>query len=314
MTKALYAPMLAKASSAGSGRRTTELTTLARQDGWIGQEKVDGIRAVLYGGGTTTRIFNRNGVEITAAFPEVASLRLPAVVIDGELVARDGLFQTVATRDKQRGRVRYGSKAVEQREYRALARANPCYFIAFDLLELPGGFSLLQMRLDERLPLLRKIIGNRRNIRPIRQSKDLRALWAEVTAAGGEGIVAKRASSIYLPGQRAESWVKFKHTQAITCVAVGYERGERRELGAIHLALIDPAGKPVRIGKVGTGWTEAAGEDYLARFKAGTIFMVEVEVLNRTATELRFAVLRGERTDVPLSAAALSQLDTIPFY
>lgn len=306
----IYQPMLAKSSTAASGRRPIDLEVLAKQEDWIAQEKVDGIRATIYSDGRHVRIFNRNGVEITHGFPEVARLRLPAVVIDGEIVARDGRFQTVATRDK----LRHHGHTDSRKRMALFEHDSPCYFIAFDLLEADGQ-PLTRLRLKERMALLRGVVGRRRkNIQVVRQSDDLLALWSDVVGAGGEGIIAKRLSSTYLEGARADTWVKFKATQSIACIAVGYEQGKTRELGAVTLAVLDEHTAPQRIGKVGTGWTEVEGDDLLARLRAGTPFVVEVEVLNRTATELRFAVFKGVRTDLTVFQASADQLDAIPFY
>lgn len=298
----LYAPMLAKPSTPVSGRRGIDMETLQHSRQWLAQEKLDGIRAVLYYDGNRARIFNRTGREITERFPEVARVKLPGpVVLDGEIVAKDRTFQTVATRDKQ------------TKDFTSHSRSNPCYFAAFDFLE-SNGTSLLNVPLKDRLILLKGVIGRRRLVRPVRTSQDLLALWNEVVAAGGEGIVAKMRSSAYLPGARAESWIKFKHVQRITAVAVGYEVGRSRELGAIRLALIND-NIPLPIGKVGTGWTERQGDHLLQRLKAGNPFLVEIEALNRTlGNELRFPVFRGERTDLPLTAASAQQLALLPTY
>lgn len=307
-----YQPMLAAPSTGASGRRPKQLDAYIGRPEWVAQEKVDGLRAILYSNGTGCRLFNRNGVEITTAFPEVASIRMPACVIDGELVARDGSFQTVATRDKQRA-TRYGSLARETQAHRAFARENPCYFVAFDYLEAAGE-QLTMLPLKSRMIALRHVIGRRRNIRPVKQSADILGLWSEVIARGGEGIIVKQLSSKYLEGVRADSWVKFKHTQTITCLTVGYEVGRAREFGAIRLALIGPNG-PVPIGKVGTGWNELEGARLKKRLDAGETLLVEVEALNRTMhDELRFPVYRGERTDLPHTAATLEQLRALPTY
>lgn len=99
----------------------------------------------------------------------------------------------------------------------------------------------------------------------------------------------------------------------ITAIALGYERGTSREFGAIFLALLLQDGRPVPIGRVGTGWTEPQAESLKRRLDAGQQFPVEVEALNRTADNLlRFPVFRGERTDLPLTAASADQLNSLP--
>lgn len=297
-----FKPMLAVPSTGASNRRPLDLGHLASCGGWVAEEKLDGLRAIVQSDGSRgLRIWNRSGVDITARFPEIARQRLLPVVLDGEIVPVDGTFQTVATRDKQ------------THGFAAAAKANPCKFVAFDLLS-SGGQSLTHLPYKMRRQLLRGVIGRRRNIRPVRQSGDILGLWAEILAAGGEGVICKQLSSLYLPGERASSWVKFKAVQRITAVAVGYEKGVRREFGAMHLALIGNNG-PIPIGKVGTGWTEKQGAALKRRLDGGDPFLIEVEALNRTPDNtLRFPVFRGERTDLDITAASADQLALLPIY
>jgi len=293
--------MLASPSSGASNRRPLDLGHLATAGGWVAEEKLDGIRAIVESDGGSTRIWNRSGVDISDRFPEIARQRLLPVVLDGEIVATDGLFQTVATRDKQTS------------GYGAAARRNPCRFVAFDLLASHDE-PLTHLPYKMRRQLLRGVCGNRRTVRPVRQSGNILALWDEVLTAGGEGVICKQLNSVYLPGARASSWVKFKAVQRLTAVAVGYEHGLNRDFGAIRLALIGNDG-PIPIGKVGTGWKEKHGKQMQARLDAQEIFLVEIEALNRTADNaLRFPVFRGERTDLDLTAASADQLALLPIY
>ena len=290
----------AQPSSGSSNRRPIDLEVLQSSRQWLAQEKMDGIRGILYSDGNKVQLYNRSGVNITARFPEIARLRLGVMVLDGEIVARDGSFQTAATRDKQ------------TKNYDAAAKENPCRFIAFDFLSC-GGQDLTRMPLRQRLQLMRGSIGNRRNLRAVRQSEDLIGLWNNVLANGGEGIIAKQRSSIYLPGARANSWIKFKATKTVTCVALGYTPGAREGM-SIHLALIDGA-QAIQVGSVGTGWTESEGSLLKKRLDVGELFLVEIEALNRThQNALRFPVFRGERTDLPISAASADQLALLPTY
>lgn len=296
----LIAPMLAMPSSGASNRRAVRLADLVGRD-WIAQEKVDGIRAVLYSQDGAVRLFNRSGTEITERFPEVAALRLPNVILDGELVSKDGLFSTVATRDKQ------------TRNFAGHAKRHPATFVAFDLLAADDQ-RLTGLPLHTRLKLLKGIIGRRRTVTMVATSEDVLGLWDRVVTNGGEGVIVKKRASVYLPGQRASSWLKFKAVQRLTAIAIGYEPGNNRALGAIRLALLDGS-NPVNIGRVGTGWTLKQEGELQRRLDAGEMFPVEVEALNRTRENtLRFPVFRGERTDLPLEAASAAQLAALPVY
>lgn len=43
--------------------------------------------------------------------------------------------------------------------------------------------------------------------------------------AGGEGVVVKRKTSLYLPGKRTTEWVKFKRFENLRAVLVGFQAG-----------------------------------------------------------------------------------------
>ena len=75
-----------------------------------------------------------------------------------------------------------------------------------------------------------------------------------------EGVVAKRADSIYQPGRRGRTWVKVKNKLSRDVVIVGWAPGEKSRaetLGSLLVAV--PDGEQLRYaGRVGTGFTERA--------------------------------------------------------
>ena len=89
---------------------------------------------------------------------------------------------------------------------------------------------------------------------------------------GLEGIMAKQRNSRYLPGKRADSWLKIKTRQTTECVIVGYTRGKgdrERGFGALHLALAK-GGDLKYVGKVGTGFDEPSLKAIFAELEALT--------------------------------------------
>ncbi len=90
---------------------------------------------------------------------------------------------------------------------------------------------------------------------------------------GMEGVVAKRRASTYRPGRRSPDWVKTKpeHTQEV--VIGGWTTGEgsrRTTFGALVLGVPDGGSRtrPLTfVGKVGTGFDEAARTDLLAALR-----------------------------------------------
>lgn len=297
-------PMLAVPSTGASNRHAIRLEALASTHQWIVDEKLDGIRCMFVADGPSgNRLINRTGTDITERFPEVARARIPRVTLDGEIVADDGSFLTVASRDKQTG------------DFARAARAYPCHLVAFDLIR-SGGESLERIPFKTRRFFLTKVIGKRRRrVRVVRWSEDMLAFAQQIRSEGGEGVIAKHRDSLYLPGKRSEHWIKFKNTRSLTAVVTGYTRGKgSRELGALKLALVNGE-KIVAIGHVGTGFTERQADEFKIRLDAGQPFMAEIEALNRTPSgELRFPVFKGERTDLTLLDAAFEQLETLPTY
>jgi DNA ligase D-like protein (predicted 3'-phosphoesterase) len=74
-----------------------------------------------------------------------------------------------------------------------------------------------------------------------------------------EGVVAKRLSSTYQPGTRSGDWLKVKRVKSCDCVVFGFTPGEGLRSDtfvALLLGLYDE-GRPVYVGRVGTGFADA---------------------------------------------------------
>lgn len=306
------APMLASPSTGAGNRQPVSLDELAASGKWHGDLKLDGLRAMLYvhRSGAVTML-NRSGVRVEHLFPEVVDALMAALdglspgggfVLDGEIVAENGRFESVATRGKQSS----AAAALRMRE------SLPCRYIAFDVLRMADR-DLLGEPFSTRRDLLTALCGLL-DLDVVVSSANLRLLWDNVTRLGLEGLIAKRIDSPYLPGKRSPAWVKFKTVRRVSCIAVGYEPGQgaRAHFGKMHLAMVGPTGA-VSVGKVGTGFTEAEIRDLKARLDAGQPFVVEIEALNRTSSNvLRFPVYRGIRSDLSVLDATIDQLDTLP--
>lgn len=282
-------PMLASASTGSSGRAPINVATLVGTGGWILDTKLDGIRAFARGG----RLLNRRGVDITAKFPEVSVD--PGAWFDGEIMARDNLFETVAWRDK-----------LERRSQIAqAAESNPCVFVAFDLPEQAHKPWIERRAI---LTEISNIIGL--PITPISHDVSYLDLTRE---AGMEGVIAKRIESRYQFGRRSPDWVKHKFTQRISCLVRGYEpgQGSRAHMGALILALIGD-GEIVNVGRCGSGFTERQTHELKARIDAGEVLVAEIEALNLTSgNTLRFPVFRGLRSDVDPHDCTTAQLSLL---
>lgn len=167
------------------------------------------------------------------------------LLADGEVVAFSGratsferLQQRMQIRDPQR------------------ARNSPVavYYYLFDLLELDGrDIRILPLR--ERKRLLRKAVafGGRVRFTPHRTREGEEA-FAQACRRGWEGLIAKRADSLYVPG-RSRDWLKLKCVREQELVIGGWTdpRGTRQWLGALLVGYWE--GDKLRYaGRVGTGF------------------------------------------------------------
>lgn len=294
-------PMLAVPGNPSRNRRGQDLTHLEGTHAF--DTKIDGVRGILRFDGKRVSITNRNGVDITGRFPEL-SVKLPCPMeLDGEVVARDNSFESTAIRDKN------------ARPTDAMIEAIPVTYVAFDVLNLDGN-DRSHLAWSTRRQMLDVLEASLASVGMTVSTYSLKASFYDtVVSLGLEGVIAKRLDQPYAPGKRSSGWVKFKATQRVTAIAVGYEpgTGARSHFGAMNLVMLDANRQPVNVGKVGTGFTERQMLDLKQSLDAGQPLLVEIECLNVTKTGvLRFPVFRGQRTDLGLLDATTKQLDSLP--
>jgi DNA ligase-1 len=181
------------------------------------EPKLDGIRAVLsidpiVDGTCSVNLLSRNGCDKSRSFPEIVSAAHAVgrwlrhgITFDGEIVALDETSRPARL------------PALRRRIHRT-AESTPdlprVAFYVFDLLRVNGHdvrtFSLLLRRsaLEHYWPWA---TAEEDLIRLVRQDVgDGRALWHEVVASGGEGLMVKRIDAEYSSGVRSSAWLKRK--------------------------------------------------------------------------------------------------------
>ena len=115
--------------------------------------------------------------------------------------------------------------------------------------------------LVERRKLLAKVL--KKALDNIRFSEELRGTREELLQVARqfqlEGLIAKKADSIYEAGRRSGAWVKVKLTRAQEFVIGGYTppEGSRKYFGALLVGYYGPDGL-LFAGRVGTGFSEKA--------------------------------------------------------
>ena len=78
-----------------------------------------------------------------------------------------------------------------------------------------------------------------------------------------EGIVAKRRSSRYRPGERTDAWQKIKRSEDLLAVVIGFAmRGD--EIRSLIIAA-EIEGELRCVGRVGSGLTDAKRAELLER-------------------------------------------------
>jgi bifunctional non-homologous end joining protein LigD len=230
---------------------------------WLFEIKWDGVRALAWIDNGALTIRARSGAEITARYPELASL--PAAIaarqalLDGEIAALDAQGRSDFGLLQERMHVRAPAENLISRV--------PVIFFAFDLLHC-DGYDLRRSPLIERKQLLQRLLHATERIRfsdhQVERGKEIFELAKD---NGLEGIVAKRLDSPYV-SERSTSWVKLKVTQTVDAVIAGWTaaRTAAIPLGSLLLGLYE--GKKLRfIGHVGTGFDGKKLEELSGKLK-----------------------------------------------
>jgi bifunctional non-homologous end joining protein LigD len=195
--------------------------------GWIYEIKFDGYRLMAEFGNGTCKLQTRNGADATRWFPEVtrslASVKGGPYLTDGEVCVLDDLGRSDFDRLQDRARRR-----------RWFEGAEPVVYCAFDLL-VHGGIDVMQTPLRRRKQLLADLLKPPPpNILYVSHfEEDARPVFEQVVAMKLEGLVAKRADSVYAPGKRSTDWVKVKRKGAIP--AERFKRGPKSKDRSIGL-------------------------------------------------------------------------------
>jgi len=214
---------------------------------WIHEIKYDGFRLMARLDSGRAMLVSRPGAHWTARLPEIAealrSLPAESCSLDGELVylTEEGFpdFDALQRATRKSESVRL-------------------YYQVFDLLDLDGrdltGLSLLE-RKQQLAALLKRADHHRLRFVAHVEGKGLEFFYA-ADKLGLEGIVSKRARSVYRPGVRSSDWVKVKCFRSQSFMIAGYTTelvGGKLVLSSLALAGADDAGVPCYAGRVEFG-------------------------------------------------------------
>lgn len=202
---------------------------------WIYERKLDGVRCLAFGNGKTVRLLSRNDNSQNEFYPElVQAVRRQApsdFVVDGEIAAFEKGVTSFAR--------------LQTRMHRRRARAGPrrgvaVYYYVLDILHLDGR-DTTALPLRRRKVLLRAALHFADPLRftPHRNAHGERFL-GEACRKGWEGLIAKRADSVYEHG-RSTDWLKLKCVNRQELVIGGYTepKGRRTGFGALLVGYYD---------------------------------------------------------------------------
>lgn len=184
----------------------------------IFQVKWDGVRCLAYAFPGRIQLFNRRLNARTSQYPELVqclSFLPKGTVLDGEIIALDAdgkpSFPRVLRRDLSRSPIKIKMQQ----------SAVPVSYMVFDILWLDEK-PLYTLPLMERLDILNTLPLKA----PVRTVDSVTghgtALFEAVKAEALEGIVAKKAGSPYLFGERSPLWQKIKCLREVDGVIGGY--------------------------------------------------------------------------------------------
>ena len=211
---------------------------------WIFEIKWDGYRAVAGLQNGKVELQSRNNLSFASKYYLVTQAlekwKVNAIV-DGEIVALD---------DK-------GATNFQQLQaWQKTGKGQLMYYL-FDLLWL-DGISVIHLTLLERKEILKGIIPENSIIRYSDHIAETGKDFFELAVAQGlEGIMAKKAESLYHPGVRTQQWLKIKTHRRQEVVIGGFTKGRnsRQYFGALILGVYEK-NELVYIGHTGSGFNE----------------------------------------------------------
>jgi len=202
-------------------------------DGYVAEEKFDGMRAQAHISGQKVELYSRDLNDITHSFPEIVQFLgrrdLPNLVLDGEIcVYKEDEILPFQLLQKRMGRKKPGQKVMKK---------YPVLFIAYDVLYHKNQ-PIFGHSLEERRDLLVRL-SNQHSI-PITNQFNVQdhdhidELFERALAHGNEGLMLKKKGSTYEYGQRRKSWLKVKKPGGILDTVIMYAHAGSGKRGGYY--------------------------------------------------------------------------------
>lgn len=226
-----------------------QLATLAEapfdNDDWIFEKKFDGYRAFAQIKSNTVNLISRNGSSFNSKYKGIATALEKIkddLILDGEVVVEDASGK---------------SNFQWLQHYDDNPKKGTLKYYVFDILYF-NGYDLCELELIQRKKILKSILPTIKNVvfssHTVGQGLET---FKAIEKLGGEGIIAKKASSKYYENRRSKDWLKIKTSKEQEMVIGGFTdpSGSRSGLGALLLGYYQD-GDFIYSGKVGTGFSD----------------------------------------------------------
>ncbi|MFN8310552.1 MAG: DNA ligase D [Chitinophagales bacterium] len=223
---------------------------------WLFEIKYDGYRAVSSIQEGEADLYSRNSLSFNETFAPVkdALSRLKHdAILDGEVVVNDA--QGVSKFQLLQNYQRSGEGALQ--------------YMVFDLLFLDGK-DVRHLPLFQRKELLKTLLDEWKS-KTVKYSDHIVGKGISFFKLAEqnhlEGIIAKRANSVYQSGVRNRDWLKIKislEEEAVIC-GITAPQGSRSHFGSLVLGMYEN-GELNYIGNCGTGFSEALLRELYQKF------------------------------------------------
>ncbi len=223
------------------------------EEGWIYEIKWDGYRAVAMLDKGKVNLISRNNKSFNEKFyPVTAALKKWKInaIIDGEVAVLN-----------ESGVAHFGSL----QNWRSEADGELIYYV-FDILYL-NGYDLKGLPLIERRAILKKNLPAATNIRLSENFETTASKFlAGASKMGMEGIMAKKAGSLYEEGERSKEWLKIKANKRHEVVIGGFTQneGSSKTFSSLLVGVYDN-GRLDYMGKIGTGFDDKTQKEILSK-------------------------------------------------
>jgi bifunctional non-homologous end joining protein LigD len=213
---------------------------------WLHEIKFDGYRFIAFKQGSKVRLVTRNQNDWSSKFKtviqELRKFPVKNVILDGEIVVLD---------KNQKSNFQSLQNAIKDSSEEFI------YYI-FDVLYY-DKFNLMGLKLIERKKILENILNNQSSS-ILKYSDHVvgsgKTVFAKSCKVGLEGIVSKKADSIYSQ-ERNKNWLKVKCIKRQEFVIGGFHLSKRRKyFRSLMLGTFNNKKEFLYHGNVGTGFTE----------------------------------------------------------